>query len=649
MKIQFKLIITLVLLIVCAPAHAISKEVVNKAKLAVAYIEVSDGSGSAFQIDPAGYFITNQHVVEDEKTVKLVLNSGEANQETVTGHVVRVDKDLDFALIKADKPASETLTFGQDSDLYETLPITAFGFPLGKDILLGADGSPTVSINTGHVSALRQDKGGIEMIQIDADVNPGNSGGPVLDDQGHVLGVVEAGIEGATGLNFAIPVGILKSFLYKPDVSVTPASVPESRESEVTKFTVDVTSFNSAFKPKSVDVTLQVPSLPDRTFIAVQDTGSRFSFSAQLVPKSAGPKQLQLDIKNGGGSVGAVAADIPIKIGGKSYNLSDFTEIFPSGSSASELTSGGSLSGRVNGLPTIDATISGIRARIDLSSVDCIQVASLDQPVDSVHYKIRITSESSGPIVVEGDLSVGSAGQSSHGLPPELSARSVSSGNAPTPIDVTGYNANVVTSRHGTPTDAADNDVNSWFESGAVDDSGNQHNDGLVAGSLVSSCDNSVTGGHTVFWIQPFDRPNALRLGNGLDNNGTFVLRQSKKYRVLSVLACAYSAGHDSTGTLTLDFADGSQSAPIQYNTFDWCTGQSNEAVADLGRNEGVRHGSGFIYVNDPSASLFETDINLQKLNLTGKPIKSITFQGTGDGLSHHSSTNIFAVSGVPE
>jgi len=68
-----------------------------------------------------------------------------------------------------------------------------------------------------------------------------------------------------------------------------------------------------------------------------------------------------------------------------------------------------------------------------------------------------------------------------------------------------------------------------------------------------------------------------------------------------------------------------------------------------LGRNEGVRHGSGFIYVNDPSASLFETDINLQKLNLTGKPIKSITFQGTGDGLSHHSSTNIFAVSGVPE
>jgi hypothetical protein len=302
-KTTFKLIIASVLLTACSPAHAISKEVVDKAKLAVAYIEVSDGSGSAFQIDPAGYFITNQHVVEDEKTVKLVLNSGEANQETVSGRVVRVDKDLDFALIKADKPASETLTFGQDSDLYETLPITAFGFPLGKDILLGADGSPTVSINTGHVSALRQDKDGIEMIQIDADVNPGNSGGPVLDDEGHVMGVVEAGIEGATGLNFAIPVGILKSFLYKPDVSVTPESVPESRESEVTKFTVDVTSFNSIFKPKTVEVTLQVPSQPDRTFTAVQDTGSRFSFSAQLVPKSAGAKHnRRIRKRSGGGS-----------------------------------------------------------------------------------------------------------------------------------------------------------------------------------------------------------------------------------------------------------------------------------------------------------------------------------------------------------
>jgi len=419
---RFSLVLASTLFIVCAPAHAITKEVVDRVKHAVAYIEVSDGSGTAFQIDPAGYFITNEHVVEDARTVQLVLNSGEANQETVTGHVVRVDKDLDFALIKSDKPASETLSFGQDADLYETLPITAFGFPLGKDILLGADGSPTVSINTGHVSALRQDKGGIEMIQIDADVNPGNSGGPVLDDQGHVLGVVEAGIEGASGLNFAIPIGILKSFLYKPDVSFFPSSIPASEESDVTKFTVDVTSFNAAFKPRSVDVTFQSPSLPERTYTATQDSGSRYTFSAQLIPKSEGPKQLKLDIRNKDGGLSAVTTDIPIDIGGRTYKLSDFNEISPSGSAPNKLGAGGSVVGRVTGLPTVKVTISGIKADLDLSNVNSIYIAPLDQPIDSVHYKIRVTSDSTEPVVSEGDVSVGNTGTLYHGPLPEVVA-----------------------------------------------------------------------------------------------------------------------------------------------------------------------------------------------------------------------------------
>jgi hypothetical protein len=99
-----------------------------------------------------------------------------------------------------------------------------------------------------------------------------------------------------------------------------------------------------------------------------------------------------------------------------------------------------------------------------------------------------------------------------------------------------------------------------------------------------------------------------------------------------------------------MNFTDGSHSDPIPFNACDWCFGSANKAVADRGRNEGInRDGTGFKYVNSPAANLFETDIDLSKLNLVGKRLQSITFQGTGDGLSNRSCTNVFAVSGVPE
>lgn len=645
-------LITSVFVSIANPAFAIPKEVVESTKKAVAYIEVSDGSGTAFQIDPAGYFITNQHVVEDEKTVKLVLNSGEANQETVTGHVVRTDKDLDFALIKADNPAAETLSFGQDSGLYETLPVTTFGFPLGKDILLGADGSPSVSINTGHVSALRRDKDGLEMIQLDADINPGNSGGPVVDDAGHVLGVVEAGIEGASGLNFAIPVGILKSFLFKPYVSFAPEIIPKAKESEETVFNVKITSFQSVFKPSTVTVTFEEGTEPKRTFIAISGGDSTYSFSAVLVPKPVAPIELQLDIKNREGELKADANDTPVKIGGRNYNLSEFSSVFPSGSSSSELASGGSVSGRISGLPTIKATISGITALIDLSSVDSILIAPLVDHADSVHYEIRFTDGGSGPPIEEGDITVGESGESAHDRAPILSDAELSTGNAPSPIDVTGYTANVVTARElaSFAVESVDYGVDTWFQSGSVDENGNQHDDGLVAGSMASSCDNPITGGNTIFWLQPFDRPNALLLSEADTNTGSFVLRHPRRYRVLAVLACAYNANPNSTGTLVVDFTDGSHSDPIEYNAFDWCTGPSNKAVSGRGRNEGMKSdGSGFEYVNGPAASLYETDIDLEKLGLSSKSIKRIAFEGIArDGLPHHPSTTIFALSGVP-
>ena len=84
------------------------------------------------------------------------------------------------------------------------MPLAAFGYPFGR--LLASDNRyPAVSVNTGTVTALRRKGGKLSAIQLDASVNPGNSGGPVVDKNGNLIGIVKSGMPGAR-LNFAIPV-----------------------------------------------------------------------------------------------------------------------------------------------------------------------------------------------------------------------------------------------------------------------------------------------------------------------------------------------------------------------------------------------------------------------------------------------------------
>ena len=77
------------------------------------------------------------------------------------------------------------------------MQLAAFGYPFGR--MLAADkGYPTVSVNTGTITALRRKGGKLSTIQLDASVNPGNSGGPVVDKKGNLIGIIESGMLMAT-------------------------------------------------------------------------------------------------------------------------------------------------------------------------------------------------------------------------------------------------------------------------------------------------------------------------------------------------------------------------------------------------------------------------------------------------------------------
>ena len=166
--------------------------------------------GSGFFIDKRGYIVTNHHVIEDmvnpknERYSRLYIKLASDSDTRIPAKVVGYDAVLDLALLKAEVDAPFVLALGTSSDLEVGDRVSAIGTPLGLD----------GTLTQGIVSAIgRKLFTTGSVLQIDAAVNSGNSGGPLIDSHMRVQAIVFAGIQEFQGLNFAIPVEYLRQDL----------------------------------------------------------------------------------------------------------------------------------------------------------------------------------------------------------------------------------------------------------------------------------------------------------------------------------------------------------------------------------------------------------------------------------------------------
>ena len=170
-------------------------DLVSRLRPSLAQIVTPSGSGSGFVYDESGLVTTNAHVVDCCREVTVILNGGRY-QGTVLGR----DDGADLAVVRLDSGSNYTpVALGNSKEIAVGDDVMAMGYPL-------SDEGDDLTITRGIVSA-RREIGGYDYLQTDAALNPGNSGGPLINHRGEVIGMNSTKHSGAEGVGFALSIG----------------------------------------------------------------------------------------------------------------------------------------------------------------------------------------------------------------------------------------------------------------------------------------------------------------------------------------------------------------------------------------------------------------------------------------------------------
>jgi S1-C subfamily serine protease/ubiquitin-protein ligase len=334
------------------PYEGLSRaQLAKRAKAATALVDVKGrgGSGSAFCIHPSGLFVSTAHAVQGEFT--LVLSPGQKAEKSYPARVLRTDNDQDLALLRVDGARDlHALPLGPDAKLEELMEVWAFGYPPGPAPAQGGRDSPAFSATEGSIRSLPLKDGRPPRIQLNAALEAGDSGGPLLDQHGQVIGVV-AGVQSG-GTSLAIPVSGVAAFVSRPDVQFEPPPLGPAELHRPVRFEARVTPVFPPAAPLAVDLVL-TPIKGREQAHRMQADGDTYRVTAVPVPPPPGRFTLPLRARFDDGALEGTAADRAFKVGNREVKLSEVRGIRQGATPQVLLHDGKRLKGKLTGLEAV--------------------------------------------------------------------------------------------------------------------------------------------------------------------------------------------------------------------------------------------------------------------------------------------------------
>lgn len=194
---------------------------------------IAAASGTGFFVSGQGHIVTNHHVIDGCSSVKAVISGKEYESK-----ILAVDKVNDLAILKSNiKPTKVYSVSDEDGQLLEEVIVA--GYPLGKKI------SAAIKATSGTVTALAGLGDNYAEFQTDAALNSGNSGGPIINEYGNVIGVAVSKIqqEGVESFNFGIKSSVLKIFANANGIKFLPPNRKEMKKKDLGKLITEGTIY----------------------------------------------------------------------------------------------------------------------------------------------------------------------------------------------------------------------------------------------------------------------------------------------------------------------------------------------------------------------------------------------------------------------
>lgn len=186
-----------------AQTSSTGSNIYERVSPATVLIKTENSAGTGFIVRPDGTIVTAFHVIDGATRVGIKTGSGEIFDNL---SLLVKDERRDIAIIKIPGFELPTVELGNSNDVQPGQPIFVVGNPLGAEELRS-------TMTDGIVSGIRDFGEGYKVIQISAPISKGNSGGPVLDDKGRVIGVAVFKIVAGESLNFAVPINYVRGLL----------------------------------------------------------------------------------------------------------------------------------------------------------------------------------------------------------------------------------------------------------------------------------------------------------------------------------------------------------------------------------------------------------------------------------------------------